>query len=205
MATRTEIKMNSIQKEIEKIQKSLDRYEGILEKKIAKCEKLNCNWTKDEWFVHRDANDFTADQDQAYFEKCVAEHDVEDTQRRLENRIKALAKATGEFEKESGISEANKALTEKCENLEAYWDKMKEEYEEWLKKFKEECLMDGIVIDNADANFVSGTTKNGKKFFTYRNNGFTLRSYKCYTLNIEGETIFTSGTFSRCYGEILRR
>jgi hypothetical protein len=35
MATRTEIKMNSIQKEIEKLQKSLTRYEGILEKKIA--------------------------------------------------------------------------------------------------------------------------------------------------------------------------
>lgn len=33
-----EKKMNSIQKEIEKLEKSLDRYKGLLEKKVIKCE-----------------------------------------------------------------------------------------------------------------------------------------------------------------------
>ena len=48
MATMIEKKMNSIIKEIEKLNKSLERHQGLLQKKIEKCEKLNCNWTKEE-------------------------------------------------------------------------------------------------------------------------------------------------------------
>ena len=195
--TKTEIKMNSLQKEIEKIQKSLERYEGILEKKIAKCEKLNCNWSKEEWFIHRDNEDAADAQAIAYLEKKVAESDVIDTRKKLENRLMNLEKVTRQFERESGIAEMNKEFDEKCESIETYLTEKNEE------KFKEECRKDGIVIEETGSSFVKGKTKNGKSFLAEMNNGFTERSWKCYALFIDGKGVFTSGTFARCYGEIL--
>ena len=97
--TMAEKKMNSIQKEIEKLEKSLARYQGLLEKKVAKCEKLDCNWSDEEYFAKRDANEVTQEQWSSWFDKSLAEGNVEDTQRRLENAGKRFEKAVAEYEK----------------------------------------------------------------------------------------------------------
>ncbi|MCQ2270997.1 MAG: hypothetical protein MJZ52_07215 [Bacteroidales bacterium] len=56
----------------------------------------------------------------------------------------------------------------------------------------------------ADANFVNGTTPNGKRFVVYINNGWTDRSRYCYTLRINGTTLFTSGTFQTAYAMVVK-
>lgn len=176
MATMIEKKMNSIIKEIEKLNKSLERNQNLLQKKISKCEKLNCNWTMDEWFEHRDV-DATPKQKEAWFEKSCQESEVEDLERRLQNAETRLSKVTGKFE-----------------------------YEAWVKQFTEECAKDGILIDeNPSSNFITGKTPSGKKFMVDINNGMTERSWHCYTLTINGETVFTSGTFATCYQVIKNR
>lgn len=210
MATMIEKKMNSIQKEIEKLNKSLERYQGILNKKIEKCEKLGCNWTKEEWFEYRD--NCTPEQDVAHFEMTVANHNVEDTLRRLENANKRLNKITEKFEAETErIAEEQKEIG-RANEIENAWlsttkktlEEREAEYQEWLKKFKAECLKDGVVIEKATNSFIDGTTKSGKSFIMYTNCGITERSRHCYTLNIDGETIFTSGEFYTAYAIVKR-
>ena len=208
--TMTEKKMNSIQKEIEKLTKSLNRYQGILDKKVAKCEKLNCNWIGNEWFEHRD--NCTPEQDVAHFEMTVAQSNVDDTKRRLENANKRLNKITGKFEEESKKSAEDQKELDRANEIENAWlsgtkktpEEREAEYQAWLKQFKAECLKDGVVIENASNNFINGITKGGKKFVMYINSGMTERSWHCYTLNIEGNTIFTSGDFSTAYAIIKK-
>lgn len=203
--TMTEKKMISIQKEIEKLTKSLNRYQGILDKKVAKCEKLGCNWIGDEWFANRDT--CTPEQDVAHFEMVVAKSDVDDTKRRLENANKRLNKITEKFDDETEKFTNDKKEADRAKEIETAWlsenkksaEVREAEYQAWLKKFKAECLKDGVVIENATNDFFNGITKSGKKFVMYINNGMTERSWHCYTLNIDGQTIFTSGDFCTGY------
>ena len=208
--TMTEKKMISIQKEIEKLTKSLNRYQNILDKKVAKCEKLGCNWNGDEWFQNRDT--CTPDQSVAHFEMTVAQSNVDDTNRRLENANKRLEKITGKFEVESKKSAEDQKELDRAKEIESSWlsshkksaEELEVEYQAWLKKFKAECLKDGVVIENATNNFINGYTKSGKKFVMYINNGMTERSWHCYTLNIDGQTVFTSGDFSTGYAIVKK-
>jgi hypothetical protein len=208
--TMTEKQMISIQKEIEKLTKSLNRYQGILDKKVAKCEKLNCNWIDEEWFQNRDT--CTPDQSMAHFEMTVAQSNVDDTNRRLENATKRLNKFTGKFEEESKKSAEDQKELDRAKEIESSWlsvpkksaEELEAEYQAWLKQFKAECLKDGVVIENATDNFINGTTKSGKKFVMYINCGMTERSWHCYTLRIDGQTIFTSGDFSTGYAIIKK-
>lgn len=201
--TRKEQAVQSIQKEIDKLEKSLNRYKGLLEKKIAKCEKLNCNWNQEEYFAKRDSGELTQETFNAWFEKYGYERDVADTERRLENATKRLQKAIGEWEVEIEQNEAEQEFLNNANAIESNWLSImkarEEEYKRWLENFKAECLQDGIVIDEATASFMNGTTKNGKQFCIYINSGWTDRSNHCYTLRINGTTYFTSGTFCRCY------
>ena len=204
MATMNERKLESINKEIEKLNKSLARYNDILAKKVSKCESLNCNWTRDEFFAHRDV-DMTDAQYGAYFEKSVAEGNVEDTQERLENAKARLEKVSPKVETESLQRQEN----ERVMNLETSWlrksrEELEEEYQRWLKWFKAECLKDGITIERADNVFISGETAGGERFVMDINSGLTERSRHCYTLRINGQTIFTSGDFSTAYARIRR-
>lgn len=208
--TMIEKKMVNIQKQIEKLTKSLNRYQGILDKKVAKCENLGCNWNTDEWFEHRD--NCTPEQSAAYLEMIVAKSNVDDTKHRIEIQYKNLNKITGQFEEESNkIVEEQKELN-RANEMESHWlsirkksvEELEAEYQEWLKQFKAECLKDGVVIEKADNTFINGTTKSGKHFAMYINNGTTERSLHCYTLNIEGHTVFTSGDFSTGYAIIKK-
>ena len=203
--TMAEKKMNSIQKEIEKLEKSLDRYKGLLEKKIAKCEKLSCNWTNEEYFYRRDADEVTQEQWSAWFDKRLAEGNVEDTQRRLENAAKRFEKAVAEYEKIAEKEAQNEAIDAK----ELAWmealQESEEKYYKWLEQFKKECAEDGIIIEKADRWHVLGNTVSGKQFVLYLNDGWTKRSLHSYTLRVNGTVLFTSGLFSTCYRYLINR
>lgn len=205
MATMNERKLESIKKEIEKLNKSLARYNTILAKKVSKCESLNCNWSRDEFFEHRDV-DMNDDQYNAYFEKAVAEHDVEDTERRISNAESRLSKMMPKAEADALERQEQERVT----TLERSWLKQstaerEADYQRWLTKFKADCLKDGIIIDHATNNFIDGQTARGERFVMYINNGFTERSLHCYTLMINGLAVFTSGDFSTGYARIKRR
>ena len=203
--TRAEQKVNSINKEIEKLTKSLERYKSILEKKIAKCEKLGCNWSEEEFYNKRDANELTQETFNAWFAKSIEEDHVKDTQRKLENAFNRLEKANGEYEKEFEAKQIDLAIANKEADWEALAQKRKEEYEKWLREFKADCLKDGIIIDEASSNWITGTTKGGKSFAMYINNGWTERSNHSYTLVVNGCTLFTSGLFSTGYKYLMNR
>ena len=197
--TMAEKKMNSIQKEIEKLEKSLDRYKSLLEKKTTKCEELNCNWTKEQMFEKRENNEMSQEQWSAWFAKSLADGDVEDTQRRLENAGKRFEKAVAEYEKIAEKTEEDEEIDAKeLQWLEAV-QKNEEEYHKWLVQFKKECALDGIIIEEAANNWISGYTKSGKRFSMDINNGFTKRSMHSYSLRVNGTTLFTSGLFSTGY------
>lgn len=203
--TMAEKKMNSIQKEIEKLEKSLARYQGLLEKKIAKCEKLGCNWSDEEFFVKRDANEVTQEIWNAWFDKSIEESHVEDTQRRLENAAKRFEKAVAEYEKVAEKAEED----EKIKAKELQWlenrQKSEEEYYEWLNQFKKECAEDGILIKEACKSYIRGYTTSGKNFSMYINDGWTKRSLYSYTLRVNGVVLFTSGLFSTGYKYLMNR
>lgn len=203
--TMAEKKMNSIQKEIEKLEKSLARYQGLLEKKTAKCEKLNCNWTREQMFEKRENNEMSQEQWSAWFDKRLAEGNVEDTHHRLENAAKRFEKAVAEYEK---VAEKT-AEDEEINSKELQWleaaQKSEEEYYKWLAQFKKECAEDGIIIEKADRWHVIGNTVSGKQFVLYLNDGWTKRSLHSYTLRVNGTVLFTSGLFSTCYKYLMNR
>lgn len=222
--TMNEKKMESIEKEIAKIAKSLERYETILAKKIDLCIKLNCNWTDEEfrnimhqfWARHEgegvvafgnDDDIITKKQHAAWFDKSLAESNVEDSKRRLANAEKRYSKITETVKAENAKNEEFRKAYEHASEMERKMlaEKAKEEYEKWLAWFKAECLKDGVIIEDACNNWVNGFTPSGKRFCFYINNGYTERSWHCYTLYIDGNTIFTSGEFWRCYNTVKHR
>lgn len=222
--TLNEKKMESIEKEIAKIAKSLERYEAILAKKTEQCIKLNCNWTDEEYrsrmqqlharhegeqvvYFGNDDDLITKKQHGAWFDKSIAEDNVEDSKRRLANAEKRYAKISEAVRTENEKSEEFKKAYEHASEMERRMleKKAEEEYEKWLAWFKAECLKDGVVINEATNNYCNGITPSGKKFSFWINNGYTERSWHCYTLYIEGKTIFTSGEFWRCYNTVKHR
>lgn len=197
--TMAEKKMNSIQKEIEKLEKSLDRYKGLLEKKVIKCEKLNCNWTREQMFEKKNNGEMSQEQWSAWFDKSLKESDVEDTQKRLENAGKRFEKAVAEYERSSEkTAEDEKINAKELQWLEAV-QKSEEEYHQWLTQFKKECALDGIIVEEAYSTYIVGYTKSGKRFSMCINSGWTERSLHSYTLKVNGTVLFTSGLFSTGY------
>lgn len=202
MATMIEKKADSIRKEIENLEKRIDRNEALLQKKIVKAEKVGANWSREEFFQHRDT-DMTQDQWAAYFDKYCVETEIEDAKHRLENAKKRLSKVLPQVEE----AEARKGESNRLDEMEIRFyrasqksaEEREAEYQEWLRWFKAECLKDGIVIENASGWLVNGTAKSGKRFCMYGNSGNTVRSLHCYTLRVDGETVFTSGDFSTAY------
>ena len=201
--TMNEKKMQSITKEIEKLNKSLERNNARLVKKTAAAEKVNANWTREEWFANRE--NATPDQYEAYFDMSLVQSEIADLNRRIENANKRLAKVSGVVEADTAAAKE----VERVANIENLMHKTAEEkeaeYQKWLAEFKAECLKDGIEIDRASYHMVDGKTFNGKKFFLYINSGFTVRSRHCYSLTVDGETVFTSGTFDTAYAYLMRK
>lgn len=214
MATMIEKRAENIRKEIAKYEARLARHEAKLVKAKAKAEALDAlewkpiwNETNPENPMYRKAEHIPCVSAFFAYERELDE--VEDAKHRLETAKKNLEKILPQ------VAEVE-AVTAECEaigNIEAKMirnlpkksaEELKAEYEAWLAEFKADCLKDGIIIDEATAHFVAGTAKNGKRFALYINNGFTERSLHCYTLRINGETIFTSGDFVTAY-RILKK
>lgn len=222
--TMNERKMESIEKEIAKIAKSLERYESILVKKTELCIKLNCNWTDEEYrsrmkelharhegaqivFFGEDDDLITKKQNSAWFDKSLAEDNVTDCKRKLENAEKRYVKISETVRAENEKNEDFRKAYEQASEMERKMlqEKANEEYEKWLTWFKDECLKDGVIIKEACNSWVIGITPSGKKFSFWINNGYTERSWHCYSLRIDGNTIFTSGEFWRCYNTVKNK
>lgn len=211
MATMIERQAESIRKEIAKYEARLTREEGRAAKKREKAKALGCAWSQEEFFAHRDV-DMTQKQWEAYFDMYSAEHDITRTREALENARRRLEKIAPKVE----AAVARKDEQERLSGLEAGWlrvalqnegktaEEREREYQEWLAAFKLECLRDGVIILDANRAFVDGITRSGKRFFMSINSGFTARSFHCYTLTVDGVTLFTSGDFSTAYSRIIR-
>lgn len=200
-----ERKAESIRKEIEKYQARLDRNLKLLEKKTAIADKVGANWTPEEFLQHRD-KDMTQKQWAAYFEKGLAEDAVKEAQWRLENAQKRLNQTMPKVEEVEAKKEEDERVNDMENKFYTMSHQSKEEreaeYEAWVKWFKAECLKDGVKIEKINGWGMSGKTKSGKHFVLYGNSGYTERSWHCYTLRIESETIFTSGEFSTAYNKL---
>ena len=194
-----EIKLKSLTNEMDKLLKQKERAEKKLNKTLAKVEKLDCKWTKDEhkeWMSNapKDDNMWLVDKNDvkkngAWFDWICATHEVEDINRRIENCTTRMEKAIVKVD-EYRTEVAKLADAKKREEL---WKlEFEAEQKEWAK--------DGITLESR----YSGLTPNGKKFVIYGNCGWTERSRHCFTLKIDAQTIFTSGEFWRCYMTIKK-
>lgn len=206
--TMNERKAESIRKEIEKINKSLTRYKGLLEKKIAKAEKLGCaGWSSEEFRANYESA--STEQIQAWFDMDIEKDNIADAERRLANAEERLKKVLPKVE-----ADAERANEEaKLEAIEGRAfriltadeiKKAEEEYKRWLEEFIRECAEDGVKIEDYSGHMIHGETKSGKKFGMYLNDGWTDRSDHCYTLYIDRKCIFTSGLFSTAYVELKK-
>ena len=207
MATMIERQAASVQKELEKLNVRKAREVARLEKKTAAAEKIGANCTREEWFSGK-REQFTDAQRWAFTEVWSAQDDVADTERQISNAEKRLAKLTWKVEAAQETAKADAQETERIGRIEKRFlsaEERKARYEAWLKQFKAECAKDGIKIDEASANWFSGYTKGGKHFTLFINNGWTKRSLKCYTLDIAGNTVFTSGEFITAYRYLMNR
>lgn len=216
MATMIERKAESERKEIAKLEKRLEREEAKLAKVTAKAKKMDALERKEIWDEVDPENPMFRKPEHipyvsAFMDYVGACHDVEDTKRKLENakkRLAALMPKVEALEEESKEAERIGNIERGCIKwvtlTEEDLERMRAEYEEWLAEFKAECKCDGVTIDEASGAFVNGLTKSGKRFVLYINNGWTDRSFHCYTLRINGETIFTSGEFETAYRVIKK-
>ena len=177
--TANERTLQSIERELEKLYKSKERLEKLLEKKTAAAEKVGMNITDVEWFKIRD-DEITGKQYAAYFDMSCTRGELDDILNRIAKKI-TMKEKTESAEKE--ISRQRKA----------------EEIEKARAKVIEEWTKDGITVEHMRSNSIYGKTPSGKNFVIYGNNGTTERSLHCFTLTIDGETIFTSGEFYRAY------
>ena len=196
---RVEIKFTAIAKELEKLYARLERAEKTLEKKTANAEKYGVkDWTpedRQEWLKTIEMNEGwivnKADikKNGAYFEYHSAQYDVKDIKRSIEKVETRLAKAEDDLE---AYRKEVEELTDLMKKEELYRLDFEAEQKEWLK--------DGIKLESR----YYGMTPSGKRFWISGNCGMTLRSRHCYTLYINGETIFTSGEFWRAYSVIKK-
>ena len=197
---RVEITYRSVSKELEKLNKRLERAEKAYQKKLATAEKLGVadmdneahrKWLdsvpqENGWII----NKADIKKNGAWHDLGSAEYEIRDIKRRIEAEEKRMAKAEAEMDKHLAEVAEIEDLQEK-EKLMAL--EFEQEKKEWAK--------DGITLEGR----YYGETPNGKRFYIEGNNGFTKRSLHCFTLTVDGQTIFTSGEFWRCYQEIKNR
>lgn len=188
-----EINLRSLTNDMNKLLERKARTEKKLEKATAKVEKLNCKWTREEHKAFLDnaprndiwlADDEDIKKNGAWFDWVGAQDDLKEIIGRIERMHNKIEKA------EEKVDEYH-AEVEKIEDAKKREELWKLEFEQEQK----EWAKDGIKLNRRYA----GETPSGKKFMIYGNNGFTNRSRHCFTLYIDGNTIFTSGEFWRCY------
>lgn len=192
-----EITYASEMKELEKLNARLERHTARLEKARAKAEKLGATWTDEEhraWIKTIPHNEMGFLLDKEAIKKNGAWYDLIGAERDLEGTKWAIERAEARLEKKAQAVEEYRQQIATIKDLKKREELMKEEFEaeqkEWAK--------DGITLERRYA----GTTPQGKRFWIEGNSGYTERSRHCFTLYLNGETIFTSGEFWRAYGVI---
>ena len=194
--TKAEITYNSNKKELEKLEARLERRTKALAKAQAKAEKAGvAEWSNEDrlkWLetVELDGFYIKNKEDQvkngAWFDLLRAKDDLKETERDLEKCRARLETSRTNFE-EAIEKEARETISE-----EKKAKIIQERFEEMVKEWAE----DGITLEGRIYSGFYGKTPQGKKFIIDRNHyGYTRRSLHCYTLTIDGETIFTSGLF----------
>ena len=194
-----EIKNRAILNELDKYGIQLEKAEQALAKKQAIAEKLGvANWTDedhinfmktvevvDNWMVNKEE----IKKNSAWFDLLRAKDRVEELKTSIEKAEKRLAKS-------QEIVDAYHAELDAIADLKTKEELQKLEFEQEQK----EWAKDGINLEGR----YWGSTKSGKRFWIYGNSGYTERSWHCFTLRVDGETIFTSGEFWRAYGYLKR-
>lgn len=210
MATMIEKRLESLTKEAEKLQTQLQKRTALLEKKLAKAEKLGMkNWTVDDYRYHAlKVKDITDKQYELWFSLRATENDVKETEDKIERNRKALENIIPQvydIKKEQDEDERIASMETKFFQMTAEEKAKREaEYKAWLKWFKAECLKDGVIIEEVTGWGIIGKSKSGKSFSLYGNNGFTKRSFHCYTFYLDGQMIFTSGEFGTAYKDLKK-
>ena len=195
---RAEISYIAEAKEMERLEKQLERRIKALEKAQAKAEKLGvAEWTNEErnaWLQTVETEGFLIknkadiDKNGAWFSLFGAKRDLQETEQAIEK-----CKARLEKKEEAYTS---------CLNDQKEYEKRDDLIKETLEEMAKEWAKDGITLEGISYCFY-GKTPQGKNFVIYRNSyGYTRRSLHCFTLKIDGQTIFTSGLFWRAYGVI---
>lgn len=194
MAKMVEITNRSIIAELEKLNTRLEKAQARYEKKIAIAKKYGVSeWCYEEWRAWMDTvetqNGWIVNIEDV--KKNGAWHDIgraESTIREIRESIAYEEKRLAKSEQEVAEYHAKVEAMEDAKAREELWKlEFEKEQKEWAK--------DGITLESR----YTGKTPNGKWFWISRNNGFTERSLHCFTLTIDGETIFTSGEFWRAY------
>lgn len=194
---RIEITYRSNLNELDKLNAKLERAEKNLEKKRAAAEKMGvAEWSVNEWRAWMDTvetengwilNKEDVKKNSAFDGLWCAERDLEEVKEAIERAEKRFAKIEKKLDE-------YRAEVEKIEDLKMKEELWKLEFEQEQKEWKK----DGITLEGR----YYGTTPSGKRFTIVRNWGFTKRSLHCYTLTVDGKTVFTSGEFWRAYGDI---
>lgn len=197
---RVEITFTKYQKELEKLNTQLDRAKKSYDKKLANAIKLGVDkWDADDhtnWIATVEkindiyiANKEDIKKNEAWWNLYSAKRAVDEITESIERAEKRLSKA------ESEVNNYREEIN-KIEDLKAKEEFAKRTFEEEQK----EWAKDGIQLEGR----YYGITPSGKTFNIYGNNGFSDRSWHCFTLRINGETIFTSGEFWRAYAIIKK-
>lgn len=215
--TRTAMAVNSKTKELDKLNAQLERAKKSYEKKLATAQKLGvAEWTcedRNEWLTTVKTTEFgyiidktDAKKNGAWFDLFSAKHSVEDIEGSIERAKHILSKYMAKYEKELEQEAADEITNQRSELMDRYTaPKLTEEEVRAIQEsIRAEWSKDGITITEFYGFGLSGLTPNGKKFNFYGNSGITERSWHCYTLNINGYTMFTSGTVCSCYKTIKR-
>lgn len=200
MATMVEIKFRSICKDLEKLHNQLERAEKRLVKAEAKAKKMNAEFETHEayrawiesvptdggWIINKE----DVERNGAYRELTSARYDIKDLTERIEKAERRFQTAQEKMEDQRKAIQIIEDQKKKEELMKLEFE---EEQREWAK--------DGITLEER----YWGRTPKGLKFFIERNNGYTERSWHCFTLYIDGEVIFTSGEFWKAYAIIMKR
>lgn len=215
--TRAEQRVQSEQRELDKLNKQLERAEATYEKKLAIAQKYGVDTWDNEahnkwletvetnmgWIVNKDDIKINT----AWWDLSSAKDRIDELHGYIEKAYKRLGRAQDEYAQEVEKMATEQATTDKAELMDSYTTMnithyTKEEIEAMQQRMKEEWAKDGITITKFWGDGLEGITPSGKSFIFYINNGVTERSWHCYTLNIDGYTLFTSGTVSNCYRTI---
>ena len=185
-------------KELEKLNKRLERAQKSLSKKKAVAEKIGvAAWTEED---HRaflnsiETNEYGWIVNKADIKKNGAYYDLIGAEREVEEVSEEIRNAEARLDKAEELLERHKKEVEAIEGYKNAEALRAQEFEAERKEWKK----DGIALERRYA----GYTPSGKRFEIYGNSGYTRRSLHCFTLYIDGNTVFTSGEFWRAYAVI---